>query len=244
MRLLTKWHGCDYPIVIYDLVGQQQRSWGRDLGNVSHTRSLSLILYYHLYDYHLFFNLLSLLYTIWLLIQSLHSPKINLTVLSTVSASKTLFRALRYFVFLLNYPLSLFHCSLPFIFALFLSLFVFLFRSSSLSVFSVSLSLSLSLSLCPMNTLFPILIDLLQAKVMIMRIIIMMMMISTTMIAFLIFIARHNFRGDATIGLFFIFHCHVFRQFFFLKFVNHLAIFAIATNSKSYSENVIYFATN
>lgn len=35
--------------MIYDLVGQQQRSWGRDLGNVSHTRSLSLILYYHLW---------------------------------------------------------------------------------------------------------------------------------------------------------------------------------------------------
>ena len=147
MRLLTKWHGCDYPIVIYDLVGQQQRSWGRDLGNVSHTRSLSLILYYHLYDYHLFFNLLSLLYTIWLLIQSLHSPKINLTVLSTVSASKTLFRALRYFVFLLNYPLSFFSllptlhfCS--FSISLCLSLLLFL----SICIFRLSLSLSLSLS--------------------------------------------------------------------------------------------------
>lgn len=60
----------------------------------------------------------------------------------------------------------------------------------------------------------PTLIDLLQAKVMIMRIIIIMtMMFSTTMIAFLIFIARHNPQGDAIIGYFFVFHRHAFRHF-------------------------------
>lgn len=128
-----------------------------------------------------------------------------MTVLSTVSASVlTLFRALRYFVFLLSYSHSSSLSLSPFSFlSLFVFLFVYIFPSISLCVLSI-------------HILPPILIDLLQAKVMIMRIIIiMMMMISTMMIAFLFFIARHNPQGDAIIGYFFVFHViHCFRKRF------------------------------
>lgn len=172
MRLLTKWHGCDHPIVIYDLVGQQQRSWGRDLGNVSHTRSLSLILYYHLYDYLLItYFLIFLPFYIrsgsWF--KPLHSQNINLIVLSTVSASvlKLCSAPCDTFAFLLSYS----HSSLPpppaapspF------SVSIFLYLSLSLFLF-VCIFPSISLCVLSIHILPPILIDLLQAKVMIMRI--------------------------------------------------------------------------
>lgn len=174
MRLLTKWHGCDHPIVIYDLVGQQQRSWGRDLGNVSHTRSLSLILYYHLYDYLLItYFLIFLPFYIrsgsWF--KPHHSQNINLIVLSTVSASvtKTLFRALRYFC--LSVKLFSFFIAPPPPRRPFPLLCFYLSLSLSFT-FSLCLYFSVYLSLCVLSIhiLPPILIDLLQAKVMIMRI--------------------------------------------------------------------------
>ena len=45
------WHGSDDTIVIYYLVGQQQRSWGRDLGNVSHSLARLLSNFYSLFLY-------------------------------------------------------------------------------------------------------------------------------------------------------------------------------------------------
>lgn len=133
--------------MIYDLVGQQHRSWGRDLGNVSHSRSLSLIYFTIICDYLLTLLFSFIFFTLFIYDLALEPPFLlaehqkltNLPfirpyfiVLSTIYCSVSvlntlcLFRALR----------SIFCLSVEFILSL-----------SPFASFSLSLSISLPFSL-------------------------------------------------------------------------------------------------
>lgn len=140
--------------MIYDLVGQQQRSWGRDLGNVSHSRSLSLIYFTIICDYLLTLLFSFIFFTLFIYDLALEPPFLlaehqkltNLPfirpyfiVLSTIYCSVSvlntlcLFRALR----------SIFCLSVEFILSLSFPLCL-LVSPSSLSL-SISLPFSLYL---------------------------------------------------------------------------------------------------
>lgn len=140
--------------MIYDLVGQQQRSWGRDLGNVSHSRSLSLIYFTIICDYLLTLLFSFIFFTLFIYDLALETPFLlaehqkltNLPfirpyfiVLSTIYCSVSvlntlcLFRALRsIFCLSVEFILSLF----PFA-SLYLLLFVSFYRSAFLSLSTI-----------------------------------------------------------------------------------------------------------
>lgn len=164
--------------MIYDLVGHQQRSWGRDLGNVSHSRSLSLIYFTIICDY-----LLTLLFSFIFFIYDLaleppfllaeHQKLTNLPfirpcfiVLSTIYCSVSvlntlcLFRALRsIFCLSVEFILSL----SPFCLLVSPSLCLFLYLCLSLFIYYI-LSLCTSMIHTPPTNLLHT-----QAKVMITR---------------------------------------------------------------------------